>query len=256
MYKFLPPELKSKIQNNFDSIYDFVNYCQSDKKTKKFCIDEYKRILTNKGYINIPSDKIIEKVFDFLKNNQSNISLDNANFLFFGKKFNGDIMFLFDKNIRQFFNDFIIYGDTRHNDLFGDRNINKNFENIKKYIHINISKILTFSTSIIDDEIKKMNFIKEIMKPLQTQDLSSNRMLWTVILTQSLNNYLDVLGKVKRTKMLKREKNIIKDIIYSAIIPVGAAVGVYKAIKLVKKKKYFKTPVKKSVKNRSVLKKI
>lgn len=237
---FLPKELISKIQSNFDSIYDFINYCESDKKNKKFCIEEYKRIITKKGYTKIPSDKIVEKVFNFLKINQGKIPIATANFLFFGGNFNGDIMILFDKILRPFFHEFITPGDNRYNDLFSERKIDETRKTIKKYMVDNNPDVIdNMSIKTINDEIKKIKFIIEIFIKM---DINITR---TIL--DYLNSYLSVLTSIKSLKM----HNIVSDYIIP-IVGIGSlsALWGYGLIKVVQKLHSIRQKYKKIIKRR------
>lgn len=232
---FLPKELKSKIQSHFDSIYDFINYCESDKKNKKFCIEEYKRIITKKGYTKIPSDKIVEKVFNFLKINQGKIPIATANFLFFGGNFNGDIMILFDKNLRPFFHEFITPRDNRYSDLFSERKIGTNFKKISVHIEDNISNIYPKSTSEIDNEIKKMEFIYKIIDDLPSKEsadgpLLSSRLENKILLIPFLIDYIKLLKTVKnekRKEIINKYKRIATPVIAGAGFLGTIALGKY-----------------------------
>ena len=156
---FLPAELRIKIQSNFNSIYDFINYCDTEKKNKLFCIEEYKKILKKKGYLSIPSDKKIEEVFSYLKKNRNNIGDSAAAFVFFGGKLDrNDTMEIFNKYIMVYFKDFIIRDDYRYNELFKGENYRKTLLQFKIYTNINID-LSILPKSFLDEELKRFRQI-------------------------------------------------------------------------------------------------
>lgn len=236
----LPLELKIKIQSNFDSVYDFVNYCQVDKKTKKFCIDEYKLILKKKGYIQIPSDKIIEKLFNMLLNEQKRLSSDVVNLLFFGKNSDStNIDQFFDEKIIPFLEFFIIKGDSRYNLLFGVNNGNiYNFLNtVENYAILHFkdkSNSKKNSLNEINKKIKKLKFIKNFFTNLYKNDSDFRRYHLKFLIT--VGTIREIIGLLEKIK-----KDLIKKYIAigAATVAIGTAtaIGVKKIINKRKKTK-------------------